>query len=253
MTTGQQLFTVGLGQLTLTCFQASTGREAKVPVSSAHRIVQLAADAVDAPSSVAALRKVAALRRELDAYERRQVARALSEGATFASIARELGVSRQAVHRRFRSLAQAEAPATTSPDVRRLLIYARDEALAAGAAAPASEHVLLAALRAPDLTAGAVLRGAGVTLERARAQLDPGAATRARFGREASRTDLIALLRAPALIAREGGSRRIEVEHLLLGAIADDGGGASRMLRALGIDVDAVRGALFASLEARTS
>jgi DNA invertase Pin-like site-specific DNA recombinase len=75
-----------------------------VTVTSGDRIAQLVLDAVEAPTPIVALRSVGTLRRELEAFERAQVAQALADGASFASIARELGLSRQAVHRRFRHL-----------------------------------------------------------------------------------------------------------------------------------------------------
>src|SRR3954463_4932094 len=115
-------------------------------VDSAQRIAQLAAEVAEAASPLAALRTATELRRELDRFEREQVAFALAEGATFAGIARDLGVSRQAVHRRSRELGGGEE---VSADARRILREARGVAGALGVRSPASEHVLLAALAAP--------------------------------------------------------------------------------------------------------
>src|SRR5689334_3853509 len=120
---------------------------------SGERIAQLAAEVAAAASPLAALRTARELRRELDRFEREQVAFALAEGATFAGIARDLGVSRQAVHRRFRELAGGEE---VSADARRVLRDAREVASALGVRSPAGEHVLLAALGAPDLPAAAL-------------------------------------------------------------------------------------------------
>ena len=221
-------------------------------MTTSQRIAQRISEVLEAPTPIAALRAVTALRRELDAFERQQVARALADGATFASIARELGISRQAVHRRFRNLSPADAPLVTSPDARRVLLYARDEAISLGADPAGSEHVLLATLRISELPASAVLRAAGATLDRVRAQVE-GVSTRARlFRREPPADDVRALLKAPARHARERGSARIEVEDLLIGMLDDEHGGAARTLRALRIDPDAVREALVASLESRT-
>jgi DNA invertase Pin-like site-specific DNA recombinase len=77
-------------------------------VRGSSKLAQLAAELAEAPTPRAALRRTGELRRELDAFERRQIAQALADGASFAAIARDLGVSRQAVHRRFRDLAAAE-------------------------------------------------------------------------------------------------------------------------------------------------
>lgn len=193
-------------------------------------MAELVADAIEAPSAVAALRAATALRLQLDTFERQQVARALAEGETFASIARELGLSRQAVHRRFRSLLPSAAPAPAATGVRRVLLYAREEALAAGAARPSSEHVLLAAIRSTELPAARVLSAAGVTEARVRPLVE-------RLPRRRGDVDVVDLA---GRFARE----RMEVEHLLLGALADDAGGAARVLRALGVDVVALRAAL---------
>jgi ATP-dependent Clp protease ATP-binding subunit ClpA len=207
------------------------------------RIEHLAGQAAQALTPFEALRSAGELRRELDDFERQQVALALAEGATFAQIARHLGLSRQAVHRRFRSVNAAELPATSSA-ARRLLRLAREAAAAFGPGAPRSEHVLLAALRAPDLPAAAVLREAGATLEQTGRMLQAANPKSALFRLGAAEGDLRTVLAAAAGEARRRGNREIEAEHLLLGALKDDDGGAARMLRALGIDVDAVRGGL---------
>jgi ATP-dependent Clp protease ATP-binding subunit ClpA len=212
-------------------------------------LAQLADEAVETASPGEALRKVSELRRELETFERDQVARALAEGTNFATIARDLGVSRQAAHRRFRDLAGDEPPLISTAESRRVLRYAREEATAMGADAPRTEHLLVAVLRAADLPASAVLRNAGVTLERARTHVE-GSASRGRLFRRAPReTEMRELLAAPAREARRRGNRRIRVEHLLLGALAADAGGAARTLTALGVDPEAVRDALSALLE----
>jgi AraC-like DNA-binding protein len=216
------------------------------------RLSQLAAEAAGAPTPRAALRKASDLRRELDAFERRQVAHALAEGASFAAIARDLGLSRQAVHRRFRSVTSEEVPLVVARDVRRILQYAREEAAAVRADELGSEHVLLGILRAGDLPAAEPLEAAGATLERARTQVE-GTAPRAKlFQREVDRGDPRALLAGPAREARARGVHRIEVEHLLLGALADPSEGAARTLRALGADPEAIRCELSARLEPST-
>jgi ATP-dependent Clp protease ATP-binding subunit ClpA len=214
------------------------------------RLARLAAEAAQASTPREALRTTSELRTELDAFERRQVARALAEGMTFAQIARCLGVSRQAAHRRFRSLAGIEPPLATTAGVPRILGYAREESLALGARTTASEHVLLAILRAADLPAATLLRNAGATLERARPLVEAASsAPRVRRGRAAD--DLRALLAGAASQARRRDVRRIEVEDLLIGALEDERGGAVRTLRALGVDSEDVRAELATMLEAQ--
>lgn len=206
-----------------------------------HRLAQLAAEAAAARTPRDALRKLSEVHAELDAFERRQVAYALADGASFASIARDLGVSRQAVHRRFRGVADEELPLLLSPDARRVLQYAREEA----ADELGGEHVLLAVLRAGDVPAAELLRQSGVSLDRARTQVAGSSPGRKLFRSAAPAPDSQALLAAGAREARARGGRRIEVEHLLLGNL-EDTGGAARTLRALGADPDAIRDALTA-------
>jgi transposase-like protein len=220
-------------------------------LATGKRIAGLAARAADAPTPRETLRRVTALRRELDAFERRQVARALAEGATFAEIARDLGVSRQAAHRRFRDLAGAEAPLQTTSDARSVLRYAREEAAALGAGTAAGEHIVLATLRAAELPAAVLLGSAGATLERARTQVEAASPRAPLFRRRLATGDLQALLAPAAREARKRGDHQIEVEHLLMGTLDDDAGGAARTLRALGVDVETIRAGLTALLEAQ--
>ncbi len=212
-------------------------------------MAQLAAEAADTGSPGEALRKLSELRKELEIFERLQVARALAEGSNFATLGRDLGVSRQAAHRRFRDLVGDQPPLLSTADTRRVLRYAREEAVAVGAETPRSEHILLAVLRAADLPASAVLRNAGATLAHARTHVEGTASRTPLFRRVPRENELRELLAAPAREARQRGSRRIEVEHLLLGALADGTTGAAKMLTALGGDTESVRDALMALLE----
>jgi ATP-dependent Clp protease ATP-binding subunit ClpA len=132
-------------------------------------------------------------------------------------------------------------PLQTAPEVRRVLQCAREEAASLGAEILGSEYLVLAILRMPELPAAALLHSFGATLMRARAQVE-GAAPRAKlFRREFDARDLRLLLAGPAREARERGHRRIEVEDLLIGATNDPASGASRTLRAIGVDVAALR------------
>jgi len=211
------------------------------PPSPGRRLARLAAEAAGAPTPRAALRKVSELRRELDAFERREVALALADGASYASIGRDLGLSRQAVHRRFRDVLGDDAMLRLSHDVRRILQHARDEAAAMQADELGSEHVLLGVLRTADVPAAGVLRSAGVTLERARTQIGGTVSGGRLFRRETEGEDPRELLAAAAREVRARGEHRIEPEHLLLSALRDGAGGASRTLRALGVDPEALR------------
>lgn len=75
---------------------------------------RLAAEAADSEDHAKGLRAVAALRRLLEVLELRQVERALAAGASWSEIAAELGVTRQAVHKKYaRRLRRANTPGTT--------------------------------------------------------------------------------------------------------------------------------------------
>jgi len=108
---------------------------------NAPRAVDLLERAITTAEPLAALRAITALRLQLDALERQQVARALREGRTFSAIAAPLGISRQAAHRRYRSL---KAATPLAPEVRATLIRAREEATRHGADSIASTHLVLA-------------------------------------------------------------------------------------------------------------
>jgi ATP-dependent Clp protease ATP-binding subunit ClpC len=127
---------------------------------------------------------------------------------------------------------------------------AREEAEQLGDEAVGSEHVLLAVLRIRDGPAAGALREAGITLEKARTQLDAVAPRSALFNRLTPGSDLRAILTQPAREALRAGGRQIEVEHLLLGALTESGG-AARTLRALGADPQHVRRALEEALAGR--
>ncbi len=219
-------------------------------------LAALAAAAASADDPRAALRRIAALRQALDALERAQVARALGDGASFAAVGRELGISRQAVHRRFADLvpAEHEAPASEAvapadgplpgdglsltPEARVVLRLASAEARAAGDPAVGGEHVLLALLR-PG-AALPVLEAAGLTLAKARTQVQAAATGSRVFSREDDRPDPHQLLAAAAHEARARGTTRVTPELLLRTALADGDSAAVRTLRALGADPDAV-------------
>jgi ATP-dependent Clp protease ATP-binding subunit ClpA len=212
-------------------------------------MTQLAAQAAQASTPLEALRIASWLRRELDRFERQQVMRALDHGTTFAQIARYLGVSRQAAHRRFRSLADAGLPVGATPGVRRVLESARREATALGAEAAAEEHVLLASLRAADLPAAAILHHAGATFARARRLLETASPAVPQPGQAVAAGVLPTVLAAAAREARSREDREVEVEHLLIGTLRGRESGAVRLLRAFDIDIDAVRAELAALLE----
>jgi transposase-like protein len=97
-----------------------------------------------APDPLRSLRELGALRAELDAFERDQVRRALESGVSFAGVARGLGITRQAAHRRYRRLLDASPRLVASPEALAVLQHARQAAARTGAAAVGAEHVVSA-------------------------------------------------------------------------------------------------------------
>ncbi len=219
------------------------------PADLPGRLVELLEHAVRASEPEVALHALSALRRELDAFERVQAWRALDSGASYGAVARALGISRQAAHRRYRELAAAtdpppgaEEPARlrVAPEARAAVQLASEEASALGAARMGSEHLLIGILRAGDPVTAAALRARGVTLEGARSAAQPTVA-------EEEPPDE----RAPALTtyarrvftqalrqAAADPSHVIGVADLLRAALQDPRGGAARTLAALDVDAE---------------
>jgi len=75
---------------------------------SGQRICALAEEAAAAAEPEVALETLTRIREELQEFERQQVARALTAGRTYGNVARALGISRQAAHRRFKDLAKTQ-------------------------------------------------------------------------------------------------------------------------------------------------
>ena len=203
-----------------------------------------------------ALRQIAALRRALDDRERAQVARALDDGTSLAAIGRALGISRQAIHRRYGDLSAAaknqprapDRPATPvpselviTPEARLVLRHAIAEAQVTGQPAVDSGHVLLALLRPPTCP---VLEAAGITPERARSHILGASVPAGAFARDRDRPDARAFLLAASQQAQVMETDEITPELLLRTALADPDAAAARTLRALGVDPGVVITAL---------
>jgi hypothetical protein len=210
------------------------------------RLTELLEHAIRAGDAETSLHALAALRRELDAFERVQAWRALDAGSSYGAVARALGISRQAAHRRYRELAAAAEPPTgaprlrVTPEARAAVQLAGEEAKALGAPRTGSEHLLLGILRAGDDRAAAALRNHGVKLDAARLAAQPTL-----VGSEDDGTNAITAYarRVFGEAMRQAAADRhaIDVADLLAAALRDDGGGACRTLEALGVDAAAIR------------
>ena len=108
--------------------------------TSAQRVCRLAQEAAEADDSLSALETLVQLRRELEVLTREQVALGLGAGRSFGEVARALGISRQAAHRRYRGLVPAPRPrVAVTGQARRVLRLAREEARATRAIALGSD------------------------------------------------------------------------------------------------------------------
>ena len=201
------------------------------------RICELAEEAASAEEADAALRTLTELQHELEEFVAMNVRRTLEEGRSFADVARALGISRQAAHRRYRHL--APAPARERPprlvatdDARAAVRLARERAIAAGEP-PRSEHVLLGIL-GTETDAARALEAEGVTFETARACAAAAPA-------DDDGSSLRRILRQAGRVAVARGDERLGSDQLLLAALADRDGGAVRTLVALGVAPAAIR------------
>ena len=101
--------------------------------TSEQRICRLAQEVADAQDPLRALETLVELRAEIEAVTREQVARGLRAGRSFGDLARVMGISRQAVHRRYRDLARVSAAndhrrLSTTEEARRVVFSASQEA-----------------------------------------------------------------------------------------------------------------------------
>jgi transposase-like protein len=208
----------------------------------------------------AALKALTALRARLDELEMLQVSNAVESGSSWSEIARAMGISRQAAHKRYSRRAGRDGGVATRP--RRMLVtaearnavkFAREEARAMGAEVVGTEHVLLGILRCQRSHATWALRAFGARLDDARAAAEPtvapcespppgdeprhpawrGMSPHARRVLERSLEE-----------ALERGEGYIGVEHLLLAVLRDDHGGAARTLTRMDIDPSEIRSRL---------
>jgi hypothetical protein len=211
------------------------------------RLCHLVQRAVVAAKPDESLRPIPALREGLEAFERAQVARALRRGASFGDIARALGISRQAAHRRYRDVLDDEGDAPElgreiliTGEARAVVALARREASALGARKVGTEHLLLGIVRFGDPRVEAALRELGIDLRSMRANAQGTLVDGSLDGVPDGPGGISPHARAVfAQSLREAVRRRdsyIGVEHLLIATIRAGESGAHRTLQTLGVD-----------------
>lgn len=193
-----------------------------------------------------ALGAIVRLRDRLDEIEEYHVENALRQGWSWSRIARALGVSKQAAHKRHaQRIKGAEGPGspktararvTVTGQARRVVQLARQEAAAQGEASVGTEHVLLGLIRGTG-PAAVALHAAGVSLDAARVEI---AGRRRRVGPQRAYSETTISARTRRVLeqslreAVERGEDYIGVEHLLLALLRQRGGAAVRILTDLG-------------------
>jgi hypothetical protein len=197
---------------------------------------------------IRALEALVELRSDLDAQFRVQVSRALAAGFSFGDLARVLGISRQAAHRRFRDLAPyavaaAEQRLMATEPAAQVLRLARDEAVRSDAAALASEHVLIGVLRGGGREARS-LHARGITVAAARAAAAAGAGSDRLPDPGGPAAGMRRVLHDAKVVAIARGEREVGVGAVMLAAIDDADGGARRVLSSLHVSVPSLRGDL---------
>src|SRR5688572_10853958 len=131
------------------------------------------------------LKAIAQLREELETLERHHVAEACSEGWSWSKIARALGVTKQAAHKKHAEAVRTmqerrdvesvptDARVVVTADARDAVRFAREEARAVGSRLVGTEHLLLGVLHAKKSREVEVLENLGVDLTAARGCLQP--------------------------------------------------------------------------------
>lgn len=212
-------------------------------------VVELARIAAERAQPGRALSAIVELRRRLAELEEYQVENARGQGWSWSEIAQPLGVTRQAIHRKYARRLDASAEErrrgrmVVGADARRAVVRARREAAVLRHSTVGTDHLLLGVLS--EDAAAAPLQGLGLGLDGVRAAAaelrGPGAAAdeprRAEIpisprAREALEQSLREALRL--------GDERIGAQHILLALLRDDQSHAVEVLDRLGLAAAAI-------------
>jgi hypothetical protein len=178
------------------------------------------------------------------------VDRCRRSGRSWAEISRALGVTKQAVHKRFSS----------TPTFERFTVRARGALTGAAAAATrlrhnyvGTEHVLLGLFAEPEGIAAKVLVESGLTAEQTEAAvlaITPRGDTE--VGAPPFTPRAASCLEKAVAEALQLGHNYIGTEHILLGLFTDPDGLAARILHDAGVTHDAIRERIVAMLTSIT-
>ena len=218
--------------------------------SSEDHLCRLVDELLASDDPIRALETLVELEGVINVVTREQAARGLAAGHSFGDLARALGMSRQAAHRRFRDVgptARRIEPLLEPRQLRatesatQVLRLARDEAVRRDAVAVGSEHVLIAVLRFGGPVAR-ILHCHGVRLETAAEAMRSLARAWGRPPDRGGPADGIRRVLADAArVALGRGERQVDVHAVLLAALADSDGRARGIVIELGARVTSIR------------
>jgi len=224
-----------------------------------HDATALAARAARAQDPAEGLRAVARLREMIDQLEARQVDRALQRGWSWAQVARPLGISKQAAHRRHAKRppappseelpdeARDDARVVITGEARAVVVRARQEAARLGEGEVEPVHLLAGLAQAPAGPAQDALLHLGINLDRLRGELAKRDSGR-RSTRSARRPEISPRTRRVFECALGESQRRCDghlgPEHLLLALLRDGASPAVELLIRLGPTADDVETAV---------
>jgi ClpA/ClpB-like protein len=168
------------------------------------------------------------------------VDRARASGKSWVEISKVLGVTKQAVHKRFSSPWPKPTFERFTQKARTIMTEAPTFARSLNHAYIGTEHLLLAQLAEPDSIAGKILLGAGVTEAKLREAIPAGGPDKAPepdaelpYTPRASEALGLALSEALKL-----GHNYIGTEHILLALYRNPEGLAAKALNRFGLDVE---------------
>jgi Clp amino terminal domain, pathogenicity island component len=232
------------------------------------RTVDLARQATRRSDPEEALSAVTALRRNLDSLEAQHVENAVRAGLSWSRIAELLGISKQAVHKKYAARVRAKLarPTQTSSGGRptpseaalQAIRFARQEAGSMQHQWVGPEHLLLGLLRDDRGPASETLEGIGVSFAAVRREVrrlygEQDSGENAEEAPESAEWPISSRARATLAlslrVAADRGDEELGVEHILLALLRDRDGGAVRALAALGVTTKQVERELDSHLE----